>query len=262
MKNWKKQMSLLLAMLMLAGLAAGCSGTGSTATATPAPTEAPAAFNLSVCLASNPQTIDPALNSAVDGATMLLHFFEGLMKWVDDGSGNAVLVNGQAESYEKAENSDGTVTYTFKLRDDIKWSDGQTVVAGDFVYAWQRLVDPATAADYNYMADMVVNANEIMAGDKEPSTLGVSAPDDSTLVVNITYDCPYFMEVCAFPALLPVRKDIIEATGDQWTFDPATYLSNGPYKMTEWTQNSQIVAVPTSITMMWTSWVPTPSPLS
>jgi len=244
MKQWKKTTSLLLAVLMLTALAAGCSG-GTAATPTPAPTAAPAeTFDLAVCLASNPQTIDPALNSAVDGAVMLQHFFEGLMKWTDDGAGNATLTNGQAASYEKVENEDGTVTYTFKLRDDIFWSDGKPVVAGDFVYAWQRLVTPATAADYNYMADMVVNANEIMASEAEPSTLGVSAPDDTTFVVNITYDCPYFLEVCAFPALLPVRQDIIEANGDQWTFDPATYLSNGIYKMTEWTQNAQIVAVP------------------
>ena len=96
---------------------------------------------------------------------MANHLFEGLMKWEDsgvevngsDGTANsAQLAPGQAESYEKTENEDGTVTYTFKLRDGIKWSDGKDVTAGDFEYAWKRLVDPATAADYSYMLDCVV----------------------------------------------------------------------------------------------------------
>ena len=241
MKPWKKLSSLLLAVFLLVGLMAGCGGN----TAAPAASSAASGtgFNLSICLASNPQTIDPALNSSLDGGIMLQHFFEGLMKYQDDGSGNAVLTNGQAASYDKVANTDGTVTYTFHLRDGIKWSDGKPVVAGDFVYAWQRLVTPATAADYSYMADMVVNANEIMSSEADPSTLGVSAPDDATFVVNLTYDCPYFLEVCAFPALFPVRKDIIEQYGDQWTFSPDTYVSNGTYKMSEWTQNAQIVGV-------------------
>lgn len=206
--------------------------------------------NISVNLASEPMSIDPALNSAVDGAIMIHHMFEGLMKWEDsgeeaagtDGTANAAqLTYGQAESYEKVVNDDGTVTYTFTLRDGIKWSDGQDVTAGDFEYAWKRLVTPETAADYSYMLDCVVNANEIMAGEKDPSELGVSAPDDKTFVVTLTNDLPYFTELCAFPAMMPVRQDVIEANGDQWTFGIDTYISNGAYKMKEWTHNSQIV---------------------
>ncbi len=239
MKTWKRLFSLLLLTLMLAALPLGCAGTDGGAAASG---EAP--FNLTVCLAPNPESIDPALNVSVDGAIMLQHFFEGLMKYRDDGSGNAVLTEGQAARYDKAVNADGTVTYTFHLRDDIKWSDGKPVVAGDFVYAWRRLVDPATASSYCYMADMVVNADAIMLGTAAPDTLGVSAPDDATFVVQLTYNCPYFLEICAFPGLFPVRRDIIEQYGDQWTFRPETYISNGTYKMSEWTQNAQIVAVP------------------
>jgi len=241
MKNWKRRMSLLLAVVMITAILTGCSRTGS-GTATPASAED--TFDLTVCLAPNPQTIDPALNCAVDGATMLQHFFEGLMKWDNDGTGNAVLAAGQAAGYDMAVNADGTATYTFKLRDDIFWSDGKPVVAGDFVYAWQRLVNPDTAAGYCYILDMVVNGFEIMIGEAEPSTLGVSAPDDTTFVVELTYNCPYFLELCAFPALLPVRQDIVETYGDQWTFSPETYISNGIYKMTEWSQNAKITAAP------------------
>lgn len=256
----KKILSLVLVAAFAVSMFAGC-GSKNDTPATDNKTSAEAENtgdtgdagtleNISVNLASEPQSIDPALNSAVDGAIMIQHLFEGLMKWEDsgeeangsEGTANAAqLTTGQAESYEKTENEDGTVTYTFKLRDDIFWSDGQPVTAADFDYAWRRLVTPETAADYNYMLDCVVNANEIMAGEKDPSELAVSAPDDKTFTVTLVNDLPYFLELCAFPSMMPVRKDVIEANGDQWTFDPATYISNGSYKMKEWTHNSEIV---------------------
>lgn len=269
----KKTLSLLLSLVFVVSLLAGCGNPGTT-TATPTPdanpetsgtpapegTPAPSAggpFEITLNIASEPQSIDPALNSAVDGAIMLGHMFEGLMKWKDSGvetpgsdgtCTNAELTEGQAESYEKVVNDDGTVTYTFKIRSDARWSDGKPVTAGDFVYSWQRLVTPETAADYNYMIGSVVNANEIMAGDMDPTELAVSAPDDSTFVVTLTSDLPYFLEVCAFPATFPVRQDVTTkedgTPNDQWTFDVASYLCNGPYKLTAWNHNSEIVMEP------------------
>ena len=255
----KRTLAMLLAGVMCVGLLAGCGGSKPSEAPSAAPSSEPSAapadepFEITLNIASEPQSIDPALNSAVDGAIMINHMFEGLMKWKDSGveangsdgtATNAELTYGQAESYEKVENADGTVTYTFTLRDDAKWSDGKPVTAGDFVYSWQRLVNPETAADYNYMIDCVVNANEIMAGEMDPSELAVSAPDDRTFVVTIAAELPYFTELCAFPATFPVRQDIIEAKGDQWTFDTASYIGNGAYKMTEWEHNSKIVMEP------------------
>lgn len=246
--NMKKILALLLAVVLVVGLAA-CGGGSEKTTEGESKTEGAAtssedAFELTVCLASEPQTIDPALNTTTDGANMILHAFEGLMTWKDDGQGKAVLELGQAESYEKVINDDGTVTYTFILREDIRWSDGQPVVAGDFEYAIKRLVNPKTASMYNYMADMLVNANEIMAGEEDPETLGVKALNDTTLEFTLVTDTPYFLEVTAFPALLPVRQDIVEANETQWTMDPATYVSNGPMKMNEWVHNAYISFVP------------------
>ena len=258
----RKLVSLLLSGALVFGLLAGCGGGTSSSNETPdaqesstPSTETPSGsgegFEVTLSIASEPQTIDPAKNSAVDGAIMINHMFEGLMRWEDSGSetvgsdgtcSNAVLGYGQAESYDKEPNEDGTVTYTFHLRDGIKWSDGKDVTAQDFVFSWQRLVSPATAADYSYMIDCVVNANEIMAGEKEPSELGVSAPDEKTFVVTITSDLPYFTEICAFPATFPVREDIVSDA--QWTYDPATYISNGAYKMTSRVTNSEIVMEP------------------
>ena len=258
----RKLVSLLLSGALVFGLLAGCGGGGNPAETTPAGSETtPAAsettpaggetsdeFVITACIASEPQTIDPALNSAVDGAIMTSHMFEGLMRWEStgeeypgsDGTAEVAQIGyGQAESYDKVTNEDGTVTYTFHLRDGIKWSDGQDVTAGDFVFSWQRLVTPETAADYSYMIDCVVNANEIMNGEKDPSELGVSAPDDKTFVVTITSDLPYFTELCAFPATFPVRQDMV--SNPEWTYSPDTYISNGAYKMTARETNSQIV---------------------
>ncbi|RHS80372.1 peptide ABC transporter substrate-binding protein [Firmicutes bacterium AM43-11BH] len=246
----KKILSVILAAALTCSMVVGCGSSKETAKDDKAATSSSDGFNVTVNFASEPMTMDPALNSTVDGGVMANHLFEGLMKWQDtgeeaDGSDgtvdNAELTYGQAESYDKVENEDGTVTYTFHLRDGIKWSDGKDVTAGDFEYAWKRLVDPATAADYSYMLDSVVNANEIIAGEKDASELAAKAVDDKTFEVTITTDVPYFEEICAFPAAMPVRQDIIEEKGDQWTFDPSTYISNGPYKLTEWTHNSQIV---------------------
>lgn len=260
MRKVKKLVSLALSSAMVLSLAA-CGGSSTETTAaseaaeTTAATEAAESteettaadtassdgFNLAVCLASEPQTIDPALNSAVDGAIMINHMFEGLVKWVDDGEGNAVTAPGQAESWEKVVNDDGTVTYTFTLRDGIKWSDGQPVTAGDFEYSWKRLANPETAADYCYMIDMVQGYAAVADGSADPDTLGVKAIDDKTLEITLSYDCPYFEEIMAFPATFPVRQDMVEGN-DEWTYDVSTYVGNGPYKMAEWSHNAYILA--------------------
>ena len=233
----KKLLSMILALAMVLSLA-------STAFA------AYDGENLTICLASEPQSIDPALNSAVDGAVMLQHFFEGLYKWVDSGVeveyttvNKAALAPGQAESFDKVVNEDGTVTYTFHLRDGIKWSDGKDVTAGDFVYSWRRLADDITASDYCYMIDMVAGYAEVNSGAADPEALAVKAIDDKTFEVVLTYDCPYFLEIAAFPATFPVREDIVSANPDNWTRD-GQYVSNGPWTMSEWVHNSYIEAVP------------------
>ena len=246
----KRVLSILLAATFTVSMFAGATMVSAAENEATEETASTGDFNITVNLASEPQTMDPTLNTTSDGSNMANHLFEGLMKWEDSGvevngsdgtAHSAQLAPGQAESYEKTENEDGTVTYTFKLRDGIKWSDGKDVTAGDFEYAWKRLVDPATAADYSYMLDCVVNANEIIAGEKDASELAVKAVDDKTFEVTLVNDLPYFEELCAFPAMMPVRQDVIEEAGDNWTFDVSTYISNGAYKMKEWTHNSQIV---------------------
>ena len=201
-------------------------------------------FVLNLCIASEPETIDPNLGSSVDSAIYANHQFENLMRYAltdehpaeDPTVYNVDVAPGQAASYEVSE--DQTV-YTFHLRDDIFWSDGQPVVAENFVYSWQRLVNPETAADYGYFLDnIVLNAAAIQAGEKDPSELGVVALDEKTLQVTLESPCAYFLSMCAFPTLMPLRQDVVEGS-ENWT-DPANIVVNGAYKVTEWVHDSYI----------------------
>ena len=226
----RKIVSLFLALCLVLGMASVAAADGE--------------FVLNLCIASEPETIDPNLGSSVDSAIYANHQFENLMKYAmtdehpadDPTVYNVDVAPGQAASYEVSE--DQTV-YTFKLRDDIFWSDGQPVVAENFVYSWQRLVNPETAADYGYFLDnIVLNAAAIQAGEKEPSELGIVALDEKTLQVTLESPCAYFLSMCAFPTLMPLRQDVVEGS-ENWT-DPANIVVNGAYKVTEWVHDSYI----------------------
>ena len=152
----KKVLSLVLALLFIASFCASC--------APSEPKTDAKATEISVCLASEPDTIDPALNSAVDGATLIAHLFSGLSKWALDNSGKLVIVADAAKELPAGvANADGTITYTYTLRDGLKWSDGQDVKASDFVFAWNRAASAALAADYGYMFDVIKGYDEVSA---------------------------------------------------------------------------------------------------
>ncbi|MBR2907267.1 MAG: hypothetical protein IKC26_11820 [Clostridia bacterium] len=193
---------------------------------------------LDVCLASEPDTLDPALNSAVDGATMLAHLFSGLAKWAQDAEGNLVIVPDCATALpEGVVNDDGTVTYTYTLKDGLTWSNGDALTAGDFVYAWNRAASAALGADYGYMFELVVGYEDVAAG-VEGAKLAVEATDDKTLVVTIGNAVSYWNELLAFPTYYPVHEATVAAEG--WATEPETYVCNGPYTMTDWEHNSVI----------------------
>ena len=232
----KKALSLVLAL----GMAVTCFAPAAAA-------EESDEFVVRACIASEPETLDPNLESSVDGATYAMHMFEGLMKYdltednaaLDDTDNVKILLPGygQAESYDVSE--DG-LTYTFHLRDGIVWSDGVPVTAENFVYSWKRIVDPANAADYGYILDGIVeNAAAIQAGEAEPDTLGITAVDDKTLEIKLENECPYFIGLCAFAALMPLRQDIIEQYGNEWT-NPGNMVSNGTYVLTDWVHDSYL----------------------
>ena len=246
----RKLIALLLALAMVFSLAACTSSEPAPAEPAEGGEEQGAAepFVVDACIASEPETIDVSLISSVDGSTYVQHMFENLMKYAQTSEHPAddtnmymtEVVPGQAASYTVSE--DGLV-YTFTLRDDIFWSDGQPVTANDWVYSWRRLVNPDTAADYGYFLDgIVVNAAAIQAGEKAPEELGIKALDDKTLEISLESACPYFLEVCAFASLMPMREDVVEGN-DNWT-DPANIVVNGPYIISEWVHDSYIKMVP------------------
>ncbi len=232
-----KKIALLLSLVMLTSVFAAACGTSTKPDSTTAEgtttaadgtdaTAAPAAEqNLVVNVGPDPDTIDPALNSAVDGATLIIHAFEGLYTLDDKGT----PIPGQAESVDI---SDDGLTYTFHLRDGLKWSDGQPLTANDFVYSWNRAISPDTAADYAYMFEAIKGFDE--------GKLDVTAKDDKTLVVTLNSKTPYFLELTAFPTFSPVRQDIVEADPESWATKVDTYIGNGPYKMTDWVPGSYI----------------------
>ena len=216
-------------------------GTDAAATDAAADTAAAATANgISVSIASEPASLDPALNSAVDGATMLVHLFSGLAKWEQKDDGSLDLVPDCAEELvEGVENADGTVTYTYTLKDGLTWSDGQPVTAGDFLYAWNRAASVELGADYGYMFEVVDGYEDIWAdGATGDEKLNVEAPDDKTLVVTLSNAVPYWNELLAFPTYFPVREDVV--ANESWATDPSTYVNNGPYVMSSWEHNSVI----------------------
>lgn len=249
----KRVIALLMAAVMVAGLTACGSGDTTSPAAEPAAESAaseesgetaseeaaPAAEAsdgskiLKVQVGPDPETIDPALNSAVDGGNMLLHAFECLLIVDQEGK----LAPGQAESWEV---SDDGLVWTFHLRDGLKWSDGSDLTAGDFEYSWKRVCDPIVAAPYaDTVLSMVEGYEAAIGGDLD--ALQVTAEDDKTLVVTLNAPCSYFGSLAAFATLSPVQPATVEANGDAWAIAPETYVSNGPFYMTEWVPGSHIL---------------------
>ena len=220
------------------GLAA-CGGSKSGSTATSGSTAGSTAGGVNtagftVQYGSNPETLDPALNSAIDGANTIITIFEPLLLINE----NNEVIGGQAESWETSE--DG-MTWTFTMRDGLKWSDGTDLNAKDFEYSFKRMANPDTAAPYaETCLGMIDGFDAAQAGD--PDALNVKASDDGkTLTIVLSYPCSYFDKMAAFATMSPVQQATVEANGDSWCTSADTFVSNGPYMITDWTPSERIV---------------------
>ena len=198
-----------------------------------------------VQLGPNPETLDPALNAAVDGGNTLITIEEPLLI-IDE---NNEVKPGQAESYEV---SDDGLTWTFHMRDGLKWSDGSDLTAADFEYSFKRLASPDTAAPYAETVVGMIDGYQGAIGnpdedgntttDPDWDALNVHASEDGkTLTVQLSYPCSYFDKLASFVATSPVQQATVEANGDAWCTEPDTYVCNGPYMITEWTPSERIV---------------------
>ena len=220
----KKSLALILAIVMVLclGLTA-CNGNGGNV-----------AKEMTICVGPYPDTIDPALNSAVDGATYVIHAFAGLVGYEQAEDGSLKLVPDCAKAFPEAVAlEDGKVSYTYELKDGLKWADGSDLTAADFVWAWNRAIAPETAADYAYMFDCIDGYAE--------GKLNVTASEDGkALTIVLANDVPYFNELLAFPTYMPVKQSVVEGN-DSWAIDAASYIGNGPYKVTEFTQGQMVM---------------------
>lgn len=245
-RNFLKVAGVSAAALGLA--ACGGSKSGSTATSGSAAGSTAGGVNtagFTVQYGSNPETLDPALNSAIDGANTIITIFEPLLLINE----NNEVIGGQAESWEASE--DG-LTWTFTMRDGLKWSDGTDLNAKDFEYSFKRMVDPNTAAPYAETCLGMIDGFEEAVGfpdadgnptvDPNPEALNVKASEDGkTLTIVLSYPCSYFDKMAAFATMSPVQQATVEANGDSWCTSADTFVSNGPYMITDWTPSERIV---------------------
>lgn len=233
MKKTKAVLALLMAGTMMLGVV-GCgsssdtAGSGSATTGTESTgsdTAAAGSSDMNVMLETPVESLDP--QQATDGTSfeVIADYTDGLMQMDADGQAVPAI----AESYDL---SDDGLTYTFHLRSDAKWSNGTPVTAADFVFAWQRAVDPAVASEYAYMLSdigQIKNAAEIIAGDMDKSELGVTAVDDTTLKVELNVPVSYFLSLMYFPTFYPVNEEFFNSCGDTFATSPETTLSNGAF---------------------------------
>lgn len=186
-------------------------------------------LTITIALGGAQDTLEPTYSTADGGETILYHLYENLMRWEDDGNGFAVLAPGQAESYTVETDYAGNATYTFTLRNDIVWSDGQNVTSYQFAAAWQRLADPAYDSPHREMMSCIAGYDEVQTtGD--PSLLKVSTPDARTLVVTLNGSVPHFLTVvCAGAYTMPIRTYLPGNSSDQ-------IVTNGAYTVAEFSQ--------------------------
>ncbi|MFA0052952.1 ABC transporter substrate-binding protein [Vibrio breoganii] len=224
------------ALILGAGLAAATTSFATLAANVPAGTELAPVQELVRGNGTEVASIDPHKTEGVPESHVIRDLLEGLVN--QDADGNTIP--GVAESWETTDNK----TFTFNLRKDAKWSNGDPVTAEDFVYSFKRAVDPNTASPYSWYLEMttMVNADEIIAGKKDKETLGVKALDEHTLEIQLEQAVPYFVKMMGHTTVKPVHRGTIEKFGDQWT-KPENFVGNGAFVMDKWVVNERIELV-------------------
>ena len=192
--------------------------------------DSPVVPTLSRGLVSDPESIDPHKVRSTQAAQVLRDIGEGLVGYSASGE----LVGAAAESWSV---SDDGLSYEFKIRNDARWSNGDALTAGDFVFALRRLVDPATAAFYAGAVESIENAEQIIAGELSPDELGVAVADNNTLVITLRLPTPYFLSLLTHPSTFPLHPASLAEYGSEFA-RPENLLSNGAYKLESWEPSS------------------------
>jgi ABC-type oligopeptide transport system, periplasmic component len=230
--NKKKAAALFLTAALAAGSLAGCSSSvpGKVVFGKSAPEQV---FRFS--LLTEPPTLDPQIDNSMISSTVDNELFEGLLR-----NDNGKIESAGASSYTMSK--DGK-TYTFKLNQKAKWSDGKAVVADDYVYGLQRLMDPKTASPYAFAGEILKNGVAVETGKKPVSQLGVKALDKYTVQIQLENPCAYFTQEVATDSYAPARRDLSEKYGKKYNSDPSYSVYNGPFKLQTWLHNNKLVLV-------------------
>lgn len=186
-------------------------------------------------LGASPETLDPALSTGVVEGTIQNALMEGLFRYGPDKKLHPAVA-------EKVDISSDGKKYVFTIRKGVKWSNGDPVTAHDFEYAWKRLLDKNTAAEYAYQAFYIKNGEKFNKGEVTADQVGVKATDDYTLEVELEAPTPYFLDLTAFSNLFPVNKKVVEGNKN-WASKPETFVGNGPYKMVKFIPQQKIEMV-------------------
>lgn len=226
MSSTKRIFAVLLSLVLLVTGFTGCKSSGGSAESS----DQSLIYNLGAESAS----IDPAINDSVQGMHVVTANFEGLTRLDEKGN----VKKGVASDWTISE--DGLV-YTFTLRDNAKWSDGQALKAQDFEYAWERALDPKLAAVYaSFLTDYIKNAAEYYAGKATWEEVGIKVKDEKTIEITLKAPTSFFIQLLSNGVFMPVRQDMIEKDPDNWTQNGDTYIGNGPFQMVSWTHNDSI----------------------
>ena len=187
--------------------------------------------SITIALSEEPPQLDSTRSTDASSFIVLAHTMEGLISYDD----NDQLIPGVAERWEIRDNG-----ATFWIREEAKWSDGEPVTAHDFEFAWKRVLDPETAAEYAFILYPIKNAEAVNQGDLPKETLGVRAVSDSILEVEFERPTPYFDKLAAFNTYFPVREDFFEGTNGRYGADADMLLYNGPYVLEEWVHGASM----------------------
>lgn len=235
MRNFSFFGVVALAASLLFG---GCDGTGKKMSRGPVPDKSVSGKILNISLDTSIDSLDPQKAVYASAFELIGNMIDGLMQMDDDGSVKKALCK------EEIVSSDG-LHYTFKLRDDVYWSNGVPVTAHDFVYGWQRAIDPATKSEYAFMISdiaQVKNATAIQAGQMDANQLGVRAVDDYTFEVELQVPVSYFDQLLYFCTFYPANKAFVESCGDSYATSPETCLANGAFILTEYSSSGKTLS--------------------
>jgi oligopeptide transport system substrate-binding protein len=235
-----RTLSLIAALVFLIGCGSDPQSNPITPAGAPPPATRPKASDtveqhFLLANTAEPEGLDPGIVTGVPEHRLLSALFEGL---TDLDPKTLAARPGVAKSWDI---SDDGLTYTFHLRENARWSDGQALTSQHFFDSWKRVLEPATGATYAYQLFPIRNAEAYQKSEiADFAEVGIAAPDPQTLVVTLGAPCPYFLDLCAFFTLYPVRTDVVAAHGDRWQ-RPEHMISNGAFKLSAWEPRQHII---------------------